>query len=183
VRSDTPVSFLNGFEKEQIMNIGDIRKMTSLSDDARQALTAAFDAMAKWRDEISATNDRCLPKLLDQMTALQRAMGWPPHWSAAGREHLLKASQMQTQMIDQIMDTWEQTLKSPGALQGATMLPTAGSSVPGSDDPMKDMIRLWEQMFPPFKFWMQAAEVYQRQLMNMDPGLAERRTSPYRRVA
>ena len=165
------------------MNIGDIRKMTALNEDAHQALTAAFDAMAKWRDEISATNDRCLPKLLDQMTEVQRAMGWPPHWSEVGREHLLKASKMQTQMIDQIMDTWEQTLKSPGALQGATMLPTAGSSAPGSDDPMKDMIRLWEQMFPPFKFWMQAAEVYQRQLMNMDPGLAERRTSPYRRVA
>jgi hypothetical protein len=163
------------------MNMVDIRKMTSLSDDARQALTAAFDAMAKWRDEISATNDRCLPKLVDQMTEVQRAMGWPPQWSAAGREQLLKASKMQTQMIDQIMDTWEQTLKSPGALQGAAMLPMPGSSVSGSNDPMKDMMQFWE-LFPPFRFWMQAAEAYQRQLTNMDPGSTERKP-PHRRVA
>jgi hypothetical protein len=48
---------------------------------------------------------------------------------------------------------------------------------------MKDMIRFWETMFPPFKLWMQAAEEYQRQLMNTSSGLQERRTPPYRRVA
>ena len=74
------------------MNMVDIGKMTSLSDDGRRALTAAFEAMEAWRDEVSATNDRHLPKLLDQMTAVQRAMGWPPHWSANGREHLLTKS-------------------------------------------------------------------------------------------
>jgi hypothetical protein len=52
-----------------------------------------------------------------------------------------------------------------------------------SDDPTRDMIRLWEQMFPPFKFWMQAAEAYQRQLMNPGSGWQERRTPPHRRVA
>jgi hypothetical protein len=67
------------------MNVVDIRKMTSLSDDAREALTAVFDVMEKWRDEISATNDRCLPKLVDQLTEVQRAIGWPPHWSATER--------------------------------------------------------------------------------------------------
>jgi len=148
------------------MNMGDIRKMTSLSDDARRALTAAFEAMETWRDDVHATNDRHLPKLLDQMTAVQRAMGWPPHWSANGREHLLTASKMQTQMIDQITETWKRALKSPGALQGATMLPIPESSASGSNEPMMEMIRLWETMFPPFKLWMQAAEMYQRQLTN-----------------
>ena len=82
----------------------DLRALASLSTEARRALTAAFDVMSDWRDETSAVNDRCLPKLLDQMTAIQRAMGWPDHWNAAAREHLLNASKMQTQMIDQIMD-------------------------------------------------------------------------------
>jgi len=57
----------------------DLRTLTSLNNEARQALTAAFDAMAAWRDETSAANERCLPKLLDQMTAVQHAMGWPDH--------------------------------------------------------------------------------------------------------
>jgi hypothetical protein len=121
----------------------DLRTLTSLSNEARQALTAAFDAMSDWREETSAANERCLPKLLDQMTAVQRAMGWPDHWNAGAREHLLKASKMQTQMIDQIMDAWEQQLKSPARLQGAAMLPMPALSASGSNDPMADMMRFW----------------------------------------
>ena len=161
------------------MNMVDIGKITSLSDDGRRALTGAFEAMEAWRDEVSATNDRHLPKLLDQMTAVQRAMGWPPHWNANGREHLLTASKMQTQMIDQIMETWQRVLKSPGALQGATMLPIPQSSASESNDPMKDMIQLWETMFPPFKLWMQAAATYQRQLTNTISD-STKRSSPSR---
>ena len=56
-----------------------LRTPASLSNEARQALTAAFDAMSDWREGITAANERCLPKLLDQMTAVQHAMGWPDH--------------------------------------------------------------------------------------------------------
>ena len=147
----------------------DLRTLESLSNEARQALTTAFDAMSDWKDETSAANDRCLPKLLDQMTAIQRSMGWPAHWNAAAREHLLKASKMQTQIIDQIMDAWEQQLKSPGRLQGAAMLPMPGLSASGSNDPMSEIIRFWQTMCPPFKLWMQAAEHWQRQWMPTNP--------------
>jgi hypothetical protein len=70
-------------------------------------------------------------------------MGWPEHWNAAAREHLLKASKMQTQMIDQITDAWEQQLKSPSALKGAAMLPMPALSASGSSDAMSEMMRFW----------------------------------------
>jgi hypothetical protein len=159
----------------------DLRTLTSLSNEARQALTAAFDAMSDWREETSAANERCLPKLLDQITAVQRAMSWPDDWNAGAREHLLKASKMQTQMIDQIMDAWEQQLKSPARLQGAAMLPMPALSASGSNDPMADMMRFWE-MFPAFKLWMQAAEQWQRQWMPTEPS-SEQRSRSFKKVA
>jgi hypothetical protein len=164
-----------------MMSTRDLRTPASLNNEARQALTAAFDAMSNWREEISAANERCLPKLLDQMTAIQRAMGWPDHWNAAAREHLLKASKMQTEMIDQIMDAWEQQLKSPSALQGAAMLPMPAVSASGSNDAMTEMTRFWT-MFPPLKLWMEAAEQWQRQWMPTESG-SDQRSRSFKKVA
>jgi hypothetical protein len=107
-------------------------------------------------------------------------MGWPHQWNAAAREQLLQASKMQTQMIDQIMDGWEQQLKSPARLQGSAMLPMPALS--GSNDPMTDMMRFWET-FPPFKFWMQAAEEWQRQWMAIESGSADQRSRSFKKVA
>src|SRR5262245_6492348 len=95
------------------MRRSEISNLTSLSNEARQAVTGAFDALSHWRDEIFSANDRCLTKVLDQMATAHRAMGWPEHVTDAAKENLLKASKMQTQMIDQVMDAWEQQLKSP----------------------------------------------------------------------
>jgi hypothetical protein len=163
-------------------NTRHLRTPASLSSEARQALTAAFDAMSDWGEEISAANERCLPKLLDQMTTIQRAMGWPGHWNAAAREHLLKASKMQTQMIDQIMDAWEQQLKSPSALQGAAMLPMPALPASGSSDAMSEMMRFWT-MFPPFKLWMEAAEQWQRQWLSTESDSTDQRSRQYKKVA
>jgi len=87
---------------------------------------------------------------------------------------------MQTQMIDQIMDAWEQQLKSPTRLQGAAMLPMPALSASASNDPMADMMRFWE-MFPPFKLWMQAAEQWQRQWMPTESG-SDQRSRSFKKV-
>ena len=98
-----------------MMPASEIRNFTWLSGEARQALMDAFSAVSQWRDEIASANDRCLTKVLDQVAAAQRAQGWPNSVIVATREHLLKASKLQTQMIDQLMAEWEQQLKSKGA--------------------------------------------------------------------
>ena len=75
------------------MTTSDIRNLTSLSNEARQAAISAFDALGQWRGEISSANDRYLTKVLDQMAVAQRAMGWPDHVTAGAREHLLEGLQ------------------------------------------------------------------------------------------
>ena len=63
------------------------------------------------------------------------------------------------------------------------MLPMPQSSASGSNDPMKDMIQLWETKFPPFKLWMQAAATYQRQLTNTISDSTKRTSSSRENVA
>ena len=105
-----------------MMNASEIRNFTWLNGEVRQAVMDAVSAVSQWRDEIAVANDRYLTKAIDQVAAAQRAQGWPESVTAATREHLLKASKIQTQMIDQLMGDWEQQLKSKGASPDPSLL-------------------------------------------------------------
>jgi len=143
---------------------------TASSRDARRAVAGAFDALAQWRDEISAANQRCLATAVDQMAAAQRAIGWPEPVIAAAREPLLKTAQAQTQMIDQITDAWEQQLKSVHDVSGIAHAVRPRAPLPGSSpfaDPMSDMARLSEMALVPFKLWVQVAEQWRRNWVDL----------------
>ena len=162
-----------------MMSASEIRNFTWLSGEARQALMDAFSAVSQWREEIASANDRCLTKVLDQVAAAQRAQGWPNSVTVATREHLLKASKLQTQMIDQLMAEWEQQLKSKGASPDGSVLRTA--SVP---DPLSEMMRLSQMTLTPFKLWLSAAEAWQRSWADAVRGATEaQQTRPIRRAA
>jgi hypothetical protein len=146
-----------------MMPASDVLK--SLNSDARQALTSAFEALEEWRDEVSSVNERHLAKVLDQVAASQRAMGWPDQFTTAAREHLTTASKTQTYMIDQVMDAWEHQLKSsiaPSILPDRFKLPALPYSGSALMDPMSEMMRLQELALAPFKLWIQTAEMWQR---------------------
>jgi hypothetical protein len=156
-----------------MMSAPDIGRLTTLSNESRQAVTSAFEALEQWRDEIFSANDRCFTKVLDQMAVAHRAMGWPDHVTAAAREQLLKASKVQTHMIDEVMDAWEQQLKSQaGAPEGLGFqgLPFSGSPFVY---PVSEMILLGEMTLVPFKAWIQAAEAWQRNWAAAMSGFAE----------
>jgi hypothetical protein len=91
----------------------DVEKLTSLSKEARQAVAEALDALEEWRVEIGAANERCLQKVCDQVTNAHRTLGWTEQASSAAKEHLLKASNLQLQMIEHTMQLWQQQLKTP----------------------------------------------------------------------
>ena len=162
-----------------MMPASEIRNFTWLSGESRQALMDAFNAVSQWREEIAAANDRCLTKVLDQVAAAQRAQGWPSSVTVATREHLLKASKMQTQMIDQLMAEWEQQLKSKGASPDASPL-----RMPSATDPLSEMMRLSQMTLTPFKLWLSAAEAWQRSWADAVRGASDaQQTRPIRRAA
>src|SRR5262245_42063758 len=139
-----------------MLSASEIRSFNWLSGEARQAVMDAFNAVSQWRDEISQANDRYLTKVIDQVAAAQRAQGWPNSVTVATREHLLRASKVQTQMIDQLMGDWEHQLQSKASSPDPSLLHLTPM------DPMSEMMRFGEMTLTPFKIWLNAAEAWQR---------------------
>jgi hypothetical protein len=151
-----------------MMPASEIRNFTWLNGEVRQAVLDAFSAVSQWRDEIATANDRYLTKALDQVAAAQRAQGWPSSVTAATREHLLRASKIQTQMIDQLIGDWERQLKSKRSSPDPLMLCMSTAT-----DPVSEMMRLGEITLTPFKIWLNAAEAWQRSWADVMRGSAE----------
>jgi hypothetical protein len=163
-----------------MITASEIRSIPWLNGEARQLVMEAFNAVSHWRDEISAANDRCLTKVLDQVVAAQRAQGWPNNVTAATREHLLKASKIQTQVIDQLMGQWEQQLESKDALPDWSMSRMSSTTM----DPASEMMRLGEITLTPFKIWLQVAEAWQRSWADAIRGASEaQQARPTQRAA
>src|SRR5262249_5273387 len=48
-----------------------------LSDDARKAVNAAFDAMSTWRIETAKNSVKNSEQVIEKLAAAARALGWP----------------------------------------------------------------------------------------------------------
>jgi hypothetical protein len=136
----------------------DIRKLTSLNDETRQAVAEAFDALEEWRVEIGAANERCVTKVFDKVTKAYRSLGWPEEAIKTAHEQFRKASSIQCEMIEQAMNLWQQQLqaqnwrsRTPSTLQAQTPSQFSSSA---SD--------LTGTTMNPFMLWMEAAQAWQR---------------------
>ena len=132
-----------------------------LSDEARKALNAAFDAMSTWRIETAKTSERNSEQVIEKMAAAARALGWQNEIVDSIRAQMQGITRMQIQMMDHVMDAWEEQIKSPnpmGSFPSAMLsklnslpgLGLAGSGSPGT------------AAVNPFQFWIQIAEQWQR---------------------
>ena len=128
----------------------DTRAMQSLPREAREAIKAVFEALSEWRDEVGATNERRSETVLDKMAAAARSLGWPKELVDASHKHLTQASKAQMHLIEQMMQAWEKQLTSPTADQFMAQLRTLPS------------MGLGATTSTPLDFWMQAAEMWQR---------------------
>jgi hypothetical protein len=71
-----------------------------LSDEARQAVNAAFDAMSAWRIDTAQGNEKNSEQLLEKMAEAARALGWPEQIVDGTREQLQSITKMQIQMME-----------------------------------------------------------------------------------
>jgi hypothetical protein len=115
-----------------------------LSDGAREAVNAAFEAMSTWREEINSEKNS--EQVIEKMAKAARELGWP--------DQIVDATRMQ-------MDTWEEQIKSPNSsstmLSKLTSLPNFGpvGSWPNAGDPQMAALN-------PFQFYMQVAQQWQK---------------------
>jgi hypothetical protein len=146
--------------QESTMKSGGMRYQSStsgLNEEARRAVTGAFDAMSEWRDEVTSTTERCTDKVLDRIGEAAKTTGWPRELVDATRSQFQQASRMQAAFIDQMMDAWQQQLKSPGTPM--RMLSGGLGAMPGFDVGASSGLNM---AMAPLQMWMQAAEMWQK---------------------
>jgi len=131
-----------------------------LSDDARKAVNAAFEAMSTWRNEI-VNSEKNSEQVIEKMAEAARELGWPEPIVDATRMQMEAITKMQIQTMDRMMDTWEEQIKSPNSsstmLSKLTSLPNLGpvGSWPNADNPQMAALN-------PFQFYMQVAQQWQK---------------------
>lgn len=140
----------------------------ALGDEQRKAMTAAFDAMSNWRQELTSMQEKNATAVFDKMASAAKTLGWPTDMVEMTRQQMQGAAKMQSQAIEQIMDTWEKAATSqPGKFEmpkfpgfgnfpGMPQFGQGGSMFPG----MPDMGAMTPMM--PMQLWMQAAEMWQK---------------------
>lgn len=145
-------------------------KNQALSEEAREAAKAAFEALEQWRDDMAAANERYSETVFDQMAQAAKAMGWPAEIVNQTRKQMQNASQMQLQMMDRVMEAWSEQINSPNATMPmpsdfmeqlqrmqSNAMNAGASSMPGSNG-------FGGMAMAPFQMWMQAAEMWQRNM-------------------
>ena len=130
-----------------------------LSDEARKAVNAAFDAMSTWRTE-TVNSEKSFERVIDKMAAAARALGWPEQIVDATRVQMEGITKMQIQTMDQMMDAWEEQIKSPSSssaiLSKLKPLPIFGLGTWPSAAPSQ------MAAFNPFAVYMQIAQQWQK---------------------
>lgn len=150
----------------------DFKSVPGMTKEVREELVAVFDMLSNWRDEIATANERCLGKVLDRTATTARAMGWPDKAVRSTREYLEGAAKVQTEMIDQIIESWKGQLKSDTAPMAiprtfSEQMPGLGSSFFSGKPEFNPLA--------PWTFWMQAAEMWQRSWMPDAPARKDNR--------
>jgi hypothetical protein len=132
-----------------------------LSDEARKAVNAAFDAMSAWRTETLNSSEKSFERVIDKMAAAARALGWPDQIVDATRAQIESIAKMQIQTIDNMMDVWEEEIKSPRSssaiLSKLKSLPNLGAAGSWPGAAASQMAA-----FNPFGAYMQIAEQWQK---------------------
>jgi glycerate kinase len=135
-----------------------------LSNEARNAVNAAFDAMSTWRTEAVNNNEKNLEQVIEKMAAAARPMGWPEQIVDATRAQMQTVTKTQIHTMDQMMDAWEEQIKSPNPsamLSKLKSLPGFGAAGGWPMNPMQFFMQFAEQWQKAWSdamtFWTKAA--------------------------
>jgi hypothetical protein len=135
-----------------------------LSDEARKAVNAVFDAMSNWRAELANRSEKNLEQVIEKMADAARTLGWPAQIVEASHMHLQNLTKTQIQVVDQLMDAWEEQIKSPNPMAASSALLSKLKSLPGlpPTGTWTDANAFGTAAMNPMQFWMQSAEHMQK---------------------
>src|SRR5262245_35672760 len=125
----------------------------ALSDEARKAVNAAFDAMSTWRIETAKNSEKNSEQVIEKMAAAAQALGWPEQAVDAIRTQMQSITKIQIQTMDQMMDAWEEQIKSPNPTAMLSKLKSLPGISPTGSWPNASALAT-----NPMQFWMQWVE-------------------------
>ena len=140
----------------------DPMSIPGLSNEARDAVNAAFEAMSTWRTETVNNSEKNLEQVIEKMAAAGRALGWPEQIVDATRAQLQTLTKTQIQMMDQMMDAWEEQIKSPNPSAMLSKLKSMSNVADMSTmNPMQfpmQFVEQWQKVWSDsMAFWTKAA--------------------------
>lgn len=159
------------------MNFANNPAFKSMTDDARKAMTATFDAMSKWRNDLQDMSEKNSEAVFNNMAQAAKAVGWPTEFVEMSRKQMQAASKLQVQAVEQIMDAWEKQVTAaasgkPPAMPSFPGMPDFTKGFPGMGSMpgfganpfagMPGMPDMTQMPMVPLQFWMQAAEMWQK---------------------
>jgi hypothetical protein len=136
---------------------------SGVSEEVRNAVNAAFDAMSTWRTETAENSEKNSAQVIEKMAAAARVLGWPQEIVEVCRTQMQSITRMQIQTMDQIMDAWEEQIKAPSPMTGSPMeMLSKLKSLPGLSPMGSSPDALKIAAMNPFQFWIQFTEQWQK---------------------
>ena len=135
-----------------------------LSNKAREAVKAAFDAMSAWRNEITAASESNSQQVLDKMAKAAAALGWPEQVVDAARAQMQSIGEMHIKTMDHIIGAWEEQLKSPNPTAAPSAMLSKLNSIPGFGPagPLPGADALQAAATAPLHLWMEFGKQWQK---------------------
>src|SRR5689334_3575521 len=84
-----------------------LKSISALTTDAREAANATLKAMSTWRNEIAETSEKNSKKVIEKMASMATALGWPGQIVDATRTQLQGFANMQIKAMDHMIDALE----------------------------------------------------------------------------
>lgn len=137
-----------------------------LTDEARDAIAAALDAMGDCHREIAASSDR----LVEKMAGAARALGWPDPIVTGITTQIQSITKMQIQMLGHIMEACQAQVNSQNPMEKfPSQLVASLQSWPGLQPPGQ-----WPgaeafnvMAADPVQFWVRLGEQWQKNWAQM----------------
>jgi hypothetical protein len=136
-----------------------------LSNEAREAVNTALEAMSTWRNEAATINEKNSKQVIEKIAAASAALGWPEQIVDVVRTQMQRVTETQIKTMDQMMDAWEDQLKLPNPMRASpSAMLSKMSSLPGFGSagnwPSPDAFQ--KMAMNPWQFWTQFAEQWQK---------------------
>jgi len=91
----------------------DPASIPGLSNEAREAVSAVFEALTAWQREATKLGEKNSKQVFDKMATAAAALGWPEQIVDVARTQMQSAGEMQMKAVEHIREVWEEQLKLP----------------------------------------------------------------------